>query len=347
MPCWNRCRSARRLAPPVIPDRVDLQSEQAEVHISDIYAGEGMQGVPRGTVKKLRVYEPHFAYPGMGGHINIGIDGPWDVRRIWGTVPVDSDGSVNFMAPANTPLAVQPLDDDGRAVAVMRSWFAAMPGEVVSCTGCHESQNRAPLGRPRLAVLREPSQIEPWYGPPRGMSFQREVQPVLGQVLRRLPPRRAVRSARPASRRREPLPQLHAVVRGPAPRSFAGPVRKATITCRSRWNGTPARASWCRCWRRGTTTCKLDREGWDRLITWIDLNVPDRGTWQEQAGTRARHAAAPGNAQAAMRTGRTTPRRSCPRFSRARLSKVCRLTAAPWRLSPRRRRPRAMRGRRG
>ena len=115
--------------PPVIPDRVDLKTDQAEVHIADIYAGEGMQGVPRGTVKRLRVYEPHFAYPGMGGHINIGIDGPWDVRRIWGTVPVDSDGSASFKAPANTPMAVQPLDADGKAVAVMRSWFTAMPGE--------------------------------------------------------------------------------------------------------------------------------------------------------------------------------------------------------------------------
>ena len=67
----------------------------------------------------------------MGGHINIGIDGPWDGRRIWGTVPVESDGSVNFKAPANTPLAVQPLDADGKAVAVMRSWFTAMPARRV------------------------------------------------------------------------------------------------------------------------------------------------------------------------------------------------------------------------
>ena len=238
----------------MIPDRVDLKSDQAEVHIADIYAGEGMQGVPRGTVKKLRVYEPHFAYPGMGGHINIGIDGPWDGRRIWGTVPVDSDGSVSFKAPANTPLAVQPLDADGKAVAVMRSWFTAMPGEVVSCIGCHESQNRAPLGRPSLAVLRKPSQIEPWYGPPRGVSFKREVQPVLDKYCvgchqggQSSPPdlrvdRRAAASA--TSRRRT----------WPCTPSSAVPARKATITCKSRWNGMPARANWCRCWRRGTTT---------------------------------------------------------------------------------------------
>ena len=32
---------------------------------------------------------------------------------------------------------------------------------------------------------------------------------------------------------------------------------------------------------------KLDVEAWDRLVTWIDLNVPDHGTWTEQTGSRS------------------------------------------------------------
>ena len=39
----------------------------------------------------------------MGGHIAIGVDGPWDVKRILGTVPVEADGSAMFRVPANTP----------------------------------------------------------------------------------------------------------------------------------------------------------------------------------------------------------------------------------------------------
>ena len=35
---------------------------------------------------------------------------------------------------------------------------------------------------------------------------------------------------------------------------------------------------------------QLDAEAWDRLITWIDLNVPDHGTWSE-------HSKIPGNFQ--------------------------------------------------
>ena len=102
-----------RPMPPVIPDRVKPERKEAMVYLTDIYAGDALAGVPRGTVKALRVVEPHYAYPGMGGHIEIGIDGPWDVKRIHGTVPVSPDGSAAFQVPANTPLALQPLDEDG------------------------------------------------------------------------------------------------------------------------------------------------------------------------------------------------------------------------------------------
>ncbi len=33
--------------------------------------------------------------------------------------------------------------------------------------------------------------------------------------------------------------------------------------------------------RKGHHGVQLDAEGWDRLVTWIDLNVPDHGTWGE------------------------------------------------------------------
>ena len=55
--------------------------------------------MPRGTIKKLRLFTYNFAYYGMGGQGNrIGVDGPWDVKRIVGTVPVEADGSVLFRA---------------------------------------------------------------------------------------------------------------------------------------------------------------------------------------------------------------------------------------------------------
>jgi hypothetical protein len=131
--------------PPEVPEKVDTSRQDAVVYLMDVYTGGGLRDVPRGTIKKLRLFTYHFAYHGMGGQVNrIGYDGPWDIKRIMGTVPVEADGSAMFRVPANTPISVQPLDADGKAVQLMRSWFTAMPGEVLSCVGCHERQNSTP-----------------------------------------------------------------------------------------------------------------------------------------------------------------------------------------------------------
>ncbi len=159
--------------PPVIPDKVDLKRKDALVVIQDIYAGDGLRGVPRGTVKALRLFTYHFAYQGMGGLLGVvGAEGPWDIRRVLGTVPVEADGSAHFLVPANTPISMQPLDAEGKAIQLMRSWTTAMPGEVVQCAGCHERQNTAPLPQRALALSRPPSQIQPWHGPRAGLQLR-------------------------------------------------------------------------------------------------------------------------------------------------------------------------------
>jgi formylglycine-generating enzyme required for sulfatase activity len=38
---------------------------------------------------------------------------------------------------------------------------------------------------------------------------------------------------------------------------------------------------------KGHYGVELDAEAWDRLVTWIDLNVPDHGTWHEHRGGRS------------------------------------------------------------
>ncbi len=276
-------------SPPVIPDKVDLSRSDAVVYLSDVYSGPGLAGVPRGTVKQLRVYEPHYAYPGMGGHINIGIDGPWDGRRILGTVPVEADGSARFRVPANTPIAVQPLDADGCALQLMRSWFTAMPGEVLSCVGCHESQNSGPPNQFALASEHPPVDITPWYGPPRGFSFRREVQPVLDKhcvgchdgsptagadttLDLRLDGSARFHNFTPS------YVALHPYVRRPGPESDYH--RQMPLEFHAGTSELIERL------RQGHHNVRLDAEAWDRLITWIDLNVPDHGTWTEQTGGR-------------------------------------------------------------
>ena len=94
----------------------------------------------------------------------------------------------------------------------MRSWSTSQPGEYVACVGCHESKNSTPRqiipmpmalsdpngtscgaavsaafragGTPAPQVLSGPfsagvEQLAGFYGPPRGFSFPKEIQPIL------------------------------------------------------------------------------------------------------------------------------------------------------------------------
>ncbi len=141
-----------RKRPPIIPDRSVKGKTTCSVHVADIYNGPGLAGIPRGTVKKLRLFSYHYNYHMTGGHSSTGwiadkdgkrdyrdrVESSWDVKRPLGTVDIEDDGSVCFEMPANVPISVQPIDEKGRAVQLMRSWIVGMPGERVSCTGCHE-----------------------------------------------------------------------------------------------------------------------------------------------------------------------------------------------------------------
>ena len=81
------------------------------------------------------------------------------MKYVLGTAPVTADGSVFFDAPVNRPISIQPLDAEGRAVQLMRSWTVGMPGEYVSCIGCHE--NPSVTARPLQIVRRKPSPVTP------------------------------------------------------------------------------------------------------------------------------------------------------------------------------------------
>jgi hypothetical protein len=99
---------------------------------------------------------------------------------VLGTVPVESDGSAYFSAPAGIPLAFQALDERGQAVQMMRSITYLQPGETAGCVGCHESRSTAPPAGPMpLALGRPPSPIEPGPAGSRPFSYPILVQPVL------------------------------------------------------------------------------------------------------------------------------------------------------------------------
>jgi len=277
----------RTLCPPVVPDKVDLARHDAEVFIADIYTGPGLKRVPRGAIKSLRLVSYHFAYQGMGGEPDApGLDGPWDVKRVLGTVPIRDDGSARFRVPAYTPISIQPLDADGQAVQLMRSWFTAMPGEVVSCAGCHESQNTAPPNRQALAAKGPADTIRTWYGPARGFDFRREVQPVLDRWCVGCHTNLTDQPAKPMQDNQNPYnlasrftPSYYALRR-----LVRTPTRESDMHLLPPWEFHAETTRLIQMLRNGHHQVTLDAESWDRLITWIDLGAPAHGTWTDICG---------------------------------------------------------------
>jgi formylglycine-generating enzyme required for sulfatase activity len=294
--------------PHSLPDRTNISKKDATVLINDVYEGPGLKGVPRGTVKALRLYRYEYAVRNTGGHYALAMEGGWDTRQVMGTVPVEDDGSASFKVPANAPFSMQPLDKEGKALQIMRSWTVAMPGENLSCIGCHESQDMAPPTRRYKAMMRAPSQIKPFYGPMRGFSFEREVyDPVIQKYCigchdgshdidargrdkagRYVVSDRIIGTGSTPDKtfREQGIPDfttsnkaydaIHPFVRRTGPEGDYH-----LLTPLEFHAGT---SELFQMLEKGHHDVKPDAEAMYRLVTWADINVPKTGTWSEQSG---------------------------------------------------------------
>lgn len=296
--CLSAMPLAPRTLPPVIPARADYRQSEATVVLIDIYRGAGLAGVPRGTVKSLRILDFDVRDTPLtgglrqeegpsGGHSCpvSALGGSWHVKRILGTVPVHPDGSAAFRIPAERRVFFQALDEHGRALQSMRSWVEAMPGERITCIGCHESPLESPPTEYRaLALAQEPVAPTPWYGPPRAFSFAREVQPVLD--------RHCVRCHGADDKKGLDLrgdasnwfslayENLRPFVRPLGPQGLPG-----IVPPRSRGAAASRLVDLL---LAGHEDVRLDAESLDRIVTWIDLNVP---YYDNTAITRPSHVA--------------------------------------------------------
>ena len=183
-----------RKRPALRPSTVDYRKNTGTYYMQDIYFGPGLKDIPRGTIKKLRVVGLEFRAAGVASNGNGGPgggalvstpvairNGTWDVKVILGETPVYEDGSAAFIVPARTPLYFQAIDEHGHVVQSMRSWSTLMPGETFSCVGCHEDKNSSgpTLTSPTEAMKVGAKKLDEFYGPARGFSFPKEIQPIL------------------------------------------------------------------------------------------------------------------------------------------------------------------------
>ena len=141
IPCLSPIPLRPRPMPPAIPDRVVRAKPDAPA----------ADPLPSATVAVMNVYDSDFPWPG-GTKIDalriiqvlpkttpppnvprIGVADQTNARAVLGTVPVESDGSVHFTAPAGKAIYFQALDGNGLAVQSMRSATYLQPGETLTC----------------------------------------------------------------------------------------------------------------------------------------------------------------------------------------------------------------------
>ena len=192
--CWQPIPYKSRKTPPVLNSVINSElAEQGLAAVLITNTSHGMEGIDPEEVKYIRVNEQ--------------VPRPWKARRYWdddeydqqhaiitkdthlglkvqhGIVPVEEDGSAYFLVPADKNIFFQVLDENFMELQRERTYNNFRPGEIRSCTGCHERQNEAayPVGRQPLAFAKEPRLPGPQPGETSGLrpiDYMTDVQPI-------------------------------------------------------------------------------------------------------------------------------------------------------------------------
>lgn len=296
--CFDPMPLISRKRPPILPDVIDTTKTTGIFFVADVYQGSGMETVQRGTIKTLRVIEAPpkrfwtkpmwegdtFQRPAMNFNNT-------NNKRILGDVPVEQDGSAFFEVPADRFVFFQALDAEGMMVQSMRSGTSLRPGETLSCIGCHESRHETPkLSKSSYpdALKRPPSRLKNWYGTERNFDYQTEVQPIWDKYCISCHDfgKKAERSLNLSGdlglvfnlsymelRRRTSLrwypepPETH-------PKELIKPVDDGPPEVLPPYAWGAHRSRLIGFLRGEHHGVRLDKESFDRIVTWIDINTP-------------------------------------------------------------------------
>jgi hypothetical protein len=89
---------------------------------------------PARFVRVIRAVAPPSNTMGLRAAIG---ETNFEPQQILGYAPVEPDGSIKLLVPADTPLALALVDAKGRAFQTHTNWIQVRPGERRTCDGCH------------------------------------------------------------------------------------------------------------------------------------------------------------------------------------------------------------------
>ena len=270
---------AARERPAAIPCAVNWDGPQyGHFLLQDVY--RGMEEVPRGSIKRLRVVAvPPKVQPTMNSPV-LGVSAEDPGKFVLGSVPVEADGSAYVRVPSGVPVFFQALDSRGLAVQTMRTLTYVQPQQTQACIGCHEHRDTAPpLGKPPLAALRGPSPLVPGPDGSWPLRYDQLVQPVLEKAC--------VSCHRPGAKDRKAAAlDLTAASSYKGLISFGGEDLKKLAFERDRSVPMQCTAMKSKLYalltkEGGHDGVKLDAESLDRLVVWMDTYAQRQGSFSE------------------------------------------------------------------
>jgi len=145
-----------------------------------------------GMIRRLRVIEGVPASASarslyLAGGRNLGIVGPGSTanglppvvqKRLLGDVPVEEDGSFHIELPADVPVQLQTLDENGMALRSC-GWIWVKHREPRGCIGCHEDPELTPENRFVQAMRHPGMKLTLPADKRRTVDFRRDLMPVI------------------------------------------------------------------------------------------------------------------------------------------------------------------------
>ena len=123
-------------------DPLDTRAQVADIVRIKDPANAAYGCSPARFVRAVRAIAPPTGMSGLRSAIG---ETEFEMQQILGYAPIEPDGSFKLAVPADTPIALAVIDDQGRAFQTHTNWIQVRPGERRTCDGCHSPRRGGAL----------------------------------------------------------------------------------------------------------------------------------------------------------------------------------------------------------
>jgi hypothetical protein len=136
-----------------IPKTTPTDTQDTRAQVADILRLKDPADVsyrcgPARFIRAVRAVAPPASMMGLREAIG---ETEFEPQQILGYAPIEPDGSFKLHVPADTPVLLAVVDEQGRAFQTHTNWIQVRPGERRTCDGCHSPRRGGSLNSGTVA----------------------------------------------------------------------------------------------------------------------------------------------------------------------------------------------------